>query len=240
MSLRRSVSGLVFTPSQFQQVACVLDCFKTLLGDASRTGFPVPESADSPSDEEIIFEPFSLPPTPEGEEMEVAESSASPAGSSTAPPAPIRRKRVLTVEEVQRKLLSGLQQHSVPSLESEAELFSRSAGMDEVCRKLQLLENQQNRGLIEQNFLIGGIIVEVIQHIINKKTSSEVSKELQNYSVTLGKTKVSEAKRVYSLCLEFPKLRHVTSGFSPMELTQALRHFKSICSSDRVFWSSLQ
>ena len=181
MSLRRWVSGLVFTSSQFQQITSVLDCFKTLLGDASRTGFLVPESADSPSDEEILFGPFTLPPTPEGEEMEVAESSASPAGSSTPPPAPIRRKRVFTVEEVQGKLLSGLQQHSVPSVENEADLFSRSAGMDEVCRKRQLSENQQNRGLIEQNFLIGGIIVEVIQHKIKRKTSSEVCKELQNY-----------------------------------------------------------
>ena len=232
------MSGLVLRPSQFQQVVSALDCFKTLLGDASRTGFPVPESS-LPSHEEFVFEPFSLPPTPEGEDMEVAESSPS-AGPSTAPPAPVRRKRVLTREEVQGKLLSGLQQHSVPSIESETDLFSRSAGMDEVCRKLQLLENQQNRGLIDQNFLFGGITVEVIQHKINKKTSSEVCKELQNYSVSLGKTKVSEAKRIYSLCLEFPKLRQVNSGFSPMELTQALRHFKEICSSDRPFWSSSQ
>ena len=49
----------------------MLDCFKTLLGDASRTGIPVPES-DSTSDEELTFEPFSSPTSPEGGETEVA------------------------------------------------------------------------------------------------------------------------------------------------------------------------
>ena len=66
--------------------------------------------------------------------------------------------------------------------------------MDEVCRKRQLLENQQNRGIIEQSFFIGGIIVEVIEDKINKKTSSEVCKELQNYSVRAGKTKFRRRK----------------------------------------------
>ena len=66
--------------------------------------------------------------------------------------------------------------------------------MDEVCRKRQLLENQQNRGIIEQSFFFGGIIVEVIKDKINRKTSSEVCKQLQNYSVRAGKTKFRRRK----------------------------------------------
>ena len=92
------------------------------------------------------------------------------------------------------ELVSGLQQQFVLWMESEENLFSRAAGMDEVCRKRQLLENQQNRGIIEQSFFFGGIIVEVIKDKINKKTSSEVCKELQNYSVRAGKTKFRRRK----------------------------------------------
>ena len=122
------------------------------------------------------------------------QSSPSSAGSSSAQTTPITRKRILTLEEVQGKLVSGLQQQFVLWMESEENLFSRAAGMDEVCRKRQLLENQQNRGIIEQSFFFGGIIVEVIKDKINKKTSSEVCKELQNYSVRAGKTKFRRRK----------------------------------------------
>ena len=124
-------------------------------------------------------------PTSEGSEEEEiedgagSEPSASAAGPSDAPPAPKRRKRQLSVEEVREKLLTGLQHQCATTLTSEADLFSTAAEMDEVCRKLHLLENQQNRGLIEQNFLIGGVIVEVIQPKLGKRSSSEVSEELQ-------------------------------------------------------------
>ena len=120
-------------------------------------------------------------------------------------------------------------------MESEENLFSRAAEMDEVCRKRQLLENQQNRGIIEQSFFIGGIIVEVIEDKINKKNELW---GVQGAAELLGsrrENEIPEAKGAYSLRHEFPKLRQVSSGFSPMELTQALRHFKTICCSDCIF-----
>ena len=111
--------------------------------------------------------------------------------------------------------------------QSDEELFNRTVQMAEVRQNLLKFEKLQKRGLIEKNFYIGGIIVEVIQHKLNKKNSSEVSEGLKNYSVFLGRTKVAEAKRVYHLCREFPKLRRVRSGFSPMELSQDLKHISS-------------
>ena len=109
--------------------------------------------------------------------------------------------------------------------QSDEELFSRTVAMAEVCQKLLNIERLQSAGLNEQNFYIGGIIVEAIQHNLNKKSSSEVLEELKIYSVFSGRTKVAEVKRVYRLCRELPKLRIVRSGFSPMELSR----IKTLC-----------
>ena len=60
--------------------------------------------------------------------------------------------------------------------ESDEELFNRTVEMAEVCQNLLKIEKLQNRSPIEQNFYKGGIIVEVIQHKLNKRTAPKYRK----------------------------------------------------------------
>ena len=41
--------------------------------------------------------------------------------------------------------------------------------MTDVCQNLLKIEKLENNGLIEQIFYIGGVIVEMMQHKLNKK-----------------------------------------------------------------------
>ena len=242
MQLRNSLTGLVVTPNQFERADSILRSISSRLSVSSRTGSRLPPPANAemslPSFNSFLND-LLLQPLPEQQQEETATeaSISSPEVTSDAAPVPKRRKRQLTEAEVKEKLLSGLQSpSSSPALRNE-NLFDRSVDFGQVCRRILQLEREQNLGLIDQVFYIGGMVVEVLQHQLATKNCARIASELQKFGVFLGKTKVAEAKRIYELCKKFPKLRPVRTGFSPMELTQSVRHFENICSSDRDFWS---
>ena len=228
----------------------------SLLDFYSSVGLPVcsPIAQNGiPLQDRFNWQPFSfdIPTSPSSTPSStpspvLSQATAAAAAESTDTPRPPKRKRQLTEEEVKQKLLTGLDQSSssqetpaatTTTYRNDIELFDRSVELGQVCQNIMMLELQQNMGLIDQVFCIGGIVVEVLQHKLNSRNCSKISEELQKFSVSLGKTKVAEAKRLYELCRKFPKLRRVRSGFSPMELTQGMRHFDKICSADREFWS---
>ena len=133
-----------------------------------------------------------------------ATAAAAAAAESTDTPRPPKRKRQLTEEEVKQKLLTGLDQSSssqetpaatTTTYRNDIELFDRSVELGQVCQNIMMLELQQNMGLIDQVYCIGGIVVEVLQHKLNSRNCSKISEELQKFSVYLEKTKVAEAKR---------------------------------------------
>ena len=70
--------------------------------------------------------------------------------------------------------------------QSDEELFSRTVAMAEVCQNLSNIERLQSAGLDEQNFYIGGIIVEAIQHNLNKKKQLRSIGRTKNIFGVLG------------------------------------------------------
>ena len=205
-----------------------------ILASSSRTGLAIPPPVEDAVRISPVASMFDI------SNIEMTSPPVSPVENPTSSATPRRSKRQLSPHEVKERLMTGLNEPLPPHTaerQSDEELFNRTVEMAEVCQNLLNIEKLENRGLIEQNFYIGGIIVEVIQHKLNKKNSSELSEKLKNYSVFLGRTKVAEAKRVYHLCREFPKLRRVRSGFSPMEQSQGLKHMKDVCGADRAFWN---
>ena len=227
-------SGLVVTPNQAEQLSRMSISMSAILASSSWTGLAIPP----PVDDAVKISPgagmFDI------SNIEMTSPPVSPVDNPTSSATHRRSKRQLSLDEVKERLKTRLNEPLPPHTserQSDEELFNRTVELAEVCQNLLKIEKLQNRGLIEQNFYIGDIIVELIQHKLNKKNSSEVSEEIKNYSVFLCRTKVAEAKRVYHLCREFRKIRSFRSGFSPMELSQVLNHIKDVCGADRAFWS---
>ena len=206
-----------------------------ILASSSRTGLAIAPPVEDALRNSLVAGKFDI------SHFENTSSPVSPVENPTSSATPRRSKRQFSQDEVKKRLMTRINEPLAPytsECQNDKDLFNRTVEMAEVCQNLLNIEKLQNRGLIEQNFYIGGIIVEVIQHKLNKKNSSwSIGGTKKNYSVFLGRTKVAEAKRVYHLCREYPKLQRVRSGFSPMELSQVLKHIKDVRGADRDFWS---
>ena len=162
------------TPNQFERADSILRSISAMLSVSSRTGSRVPPPANAemslPSFNSFLNDPL-LQPLPEQQQEETATeaSMSSPDVTSDAAPVPKRRKRQFTEAEVKEKLLSGLQSPSSSPAVRNENLFDRSVDFGQVCRRILQLEREQNLGLIDQVFYIGGMVVEVLQHQLATK-----------------------------------------------------------------------
>ena len=144
-----------------------------ILASSSRTGLAIPPPVEDAVRISPVASMFDI------SNIEMTSPPVSPVENPTSSATPRRSKRQLSLHEVKERLVTGLNE-PLPSHTSERhsdeELFNRTVEMAEVCQNLLRIEKLQNRGLIEQNFYISGIIVEVIQHKLNKKTAPKYRK----------------------------------------------------------------
>ena len=147
-----------------------------ILASSSRTGVAIPLPVEDAVRISPVAGMFDI------SNIEITSPPVSPVENQTSSATLRRSKRQLLLDEIKEKLMTQLNEPFPPHTSErhrDEELFNRTVEMTEVCQNFLKIEKLQNRGLIEQNFYIGGIIVEVIQHKLTKKNSSEISEELK-------------------------------------------------------------
>ena len=71
-------------------------------------------------------------------------------------------------------------------------LFAERSNMERICENLRELDSLRDKGIIPQLFAIGKIIVEIIQERIGSRKDKVIVKNQKKFSVSFGKSKVSE------------------------------------------------